>query len=125
MGVNYTVVFDNNLTYSFMTQSGEMSYELFSSGEKMRLNIATSFAFRKLLFKYLNIDINLLVLDEYVDSALDRLAISGIINLLNEIKLENDFYNIYVISHRSEVLSEFGGNQLIVRKTNGISRIES
>ena len=65
------------------------------------------------------------VLDEYVDSALDRLAISGIINLLNEIKLENDFYNIYVISHRSEVLSEFGGNQLIVRKTNGISRIES
>lgn len=125
MGVNYTVVFDNNLTYSFMTQSGEMSYELFSSGEKMRLNIATSFAFRKLLFKYLNIDINLLVLDEYVDSALDRLAISGIINLLNEIKLENDFYNIYVISHRSEVLSEFGGNQLIVRKTNGISHIES
>ena len=125
MGVNYTVVFDNNLTYSFMTQSGEMSYELFSSGEKMRLNIATSFAFRKLLFKYLNIDINLLVLDEYVDSALDRLAISGIINLLNEIKLENDFYNIYVISHRSEVLSEFGGNQLIIRKTNGISRIES
>ena len=123
MGVNYNIEFDNNLTYTFMTPAGEVSYDTFSSGEKMRLNIAISFAFRKLLFKYLNIDINMLVLDEYVDSALDKLAISGIINLLNEICGENVNTNIYVISHRSEVLSEFGGSRLIIQKTNGISKI--
>lgn len=125
MGVNYTITFDNNLTYTFMTPAGEVAYDTFSSGEKMRLNIAISFAFRKLLFKYLNIDINMLVLDEYVDSALDKLAISGIINLLNEIKIESPNSNIYVISHRSEVLSEFGGSRLIIKKTNGISEIVS
>ena len=123
MGVNYTLIFDNDLSYTFMTPAGEVSYDTFSSGEKMRLNIAISFAFRKLLFKYLNIDINMLVLDEYVDSALDKLAISGIINLLNELKIESPTNNIYVISHRSEVLSEFGGSRLIIRKTNGISEI--
>ena len=123
MGVNYTLIFDNDLSYTFMTPAGEVSYDTFSSGEKMRLNIAISFAFRKLLFKYLNIDINMLVLDEYVDSALDKLAISGIINLLNELKIESPNNNIYVISHRSEVLSEFGGSRLIIRKTNGISEI--
>lgn len=123
MGVGYTISFDNTMAYTFMTPAGEVSYDTFSSGEKMRLNIAISFAFRKLLFKYMNIDINMLVLDEYIDSALDKLAISGIINLLNEIKTENANSNIYVISHRSEVLQEFGGNRLIIRKTNGISEI--
>lgn len=123
MGVNYTITFDNTLAYTFLTPAGEVSYDTFSSGEKMRLNIALSFAFRKLLFKYLNIDINMLVLDEYVDSALDKLAINGIINLLNELCVENHETNIYVISHRSEVLSEFGGSRLIVKKSNGISEI--
>lgn len=123
MGVGYTIVFDNDLSYTFMTPAGEVAYDTFSSGEKMRLNIAISLAFRKLLFKYLNIDINTLILDEYIDSALDKLAISGIINLLNEICLENPSTNIYVVSHRSEVLSEFGGSRLIVKKTNGISEI--
>ena len=123
MGVGYSIVFDNDLTYTFMTPVGEVAYDTFSSGEKMRLNIAISLAFRKLLFKYLNIDINTLILDEYIDSALDKLAISGIINLLNEICAENQSTNIYVVSHRSEVLSEFGGSRLIVKKTNGISEI--
>lgn len=125
MGVNYMVSFDNDLTYTFTTPVGEMTYETFSSGEKMRLNIAISFAFRKLLMKYLNIDFNLLLIDEYMDSALDTLAISGIINLLNEIKLENSEYCIYIISHRSDILSELSTNSLIVKKLNGISSIET
>jgi ABC-type dipeptide/oligopeptide/nickel transport system ATPase subunit len=123
MGVGYSIVFNNDLSYTFMTPAGEVSYDTFSSGEKMRLNIAISFTFRKLLFKYLNIDVNVLILDEYVDSALDKLAIGGIINLLNEICSDNPLTNIYVVSHRNEIVMEINGSKIIVQKTNGISKI--
>ncbi len=123
MGVGYSIVFNNDLSYTFMTPAGEVSYDTFSSGEKMRLNIAISFTFRKLLFKYLNIDVNVLILDEYVDSALDKLAIGGIINLLNEICSDSPLTNIYVVSHRNEIVMEINGSKIIVQKTNGISKI--
>lgn len=122
MGVNYYCQFDNDFTYTFMTPGGEMTYDNFSSGEKMRLNIAMSFAFRKLLMTYLNIDVNVIILDEYLDSNLDTLAISGITTLLTEIK-QNPFYNIFLISHRKEFLSGSIDNIMTVTKTNGISKI--
>lgn len=122
MGVNYYCKFDNDFTYTFMTPGGEMTYENFSSGEKMRLNIAMSFAFRKLLMTYLNIDVNVIILDEYLDSNLDSLAISGITSLLTEIK-QNSFYNIFLISHRKEFLSGSIDNIMTVTKNGGISTI--
>lgn len=122
MGVNYYCKFENDFTYTFLTPAGEMSYDNFSSGEKMRLNIAMSFALRKLLMTYLNLDVNVLILDEYLDSNLDALAITGITTVLTEIK-QNPFYNIFLISHRKEFLSGSIDNIMTVTKTNGISEI--
>lgn len=122
MGVNYYCKFDNDFTYTFMTPGGEMTFDNFSSGEKMRLNIAMSFALRKLLMMYLNIDVNVIILDEYLDSSLDGLAISGITTLLTDIK-QNPFYNIYLISHRKEFLSGNIDTVMTVTKTDGISRV--
>lgn len=122
MGVNYYCKFNNDLSYTFMSMGGEMSYANFSSGEQMRLNIAISFAFRKLLMLYLNIDVNVLILDEYLDSNLDTLAITGITSMLSDIK-QNPFYNIYLISHRKEFLSGNIDNVMTITKTNGISTI--
>ena len=122
MGVNYYCKFDNDFTYTFVTPAGEMTYDNFSSGEKMRLNIAMSFAFRQLLMTYLNIDVNVIILDEYLDSNLDELAIAGITSLLTDIK-QNPFYNIFLISHRKEFLAGSIDDIMTVTKNNGISTV--
>ena len=107
----------------------------------MRMTIAASFAFRFLLMNQYNFEVNLLVLDEYFDSNLDKLAINGIISILknnvggaatsitNQIDDEQQnlgqLYNIFIISHRNEILEaeEPDISTLLIKKKNGISKI--
>lgn len=122
VGARYTCEFDENLNYTFITDSGETDYNNFSSGEQTRLAIATSFAFRDFMATRSGISSNILVLDEYMDSNLDSLAINGILTILKEF-LSLYGQRIYVISHRQEVDSALFNNFIIVEKTNGISKI--
>jgi DNA repair exonuclease SbcCD ATPase subunit len=142
MGADYSCVFNDDYSLSFYTPGGESSYDTFSSGEKMRMTIAASFAFRFLLMNQYNFEVNLLVLDEYFDSNLDKLAINGIISILknnvgggaatsitNQIDDEQQnlgqLYNIFIISHRNEILEaeEPDISTLLIKKKNGISKI--
>jgi DNA repair exonuclease SbcCD ATPase subunit len=122
VGATYTCEFDENMDYTFITNSGEADYNNFSSGERMRLAIATSFAFRDFMATRSGITSNLLILDEYIDGNIDSLGINGIISILKEFLLLYG-QKIYVISHRSEVAEEIFNNKIIVEKTNGISEL--
>lgn len=65
---------------------------------------------------------NILILDEYMDSNLDSLAINGLLNILTEfLSLYNQ--RVYVISHRHEIDESIFNNTIIVEKTNGISKL--
>ena len=122
MGSQYTCIFDENLDYEFITDSGKCDLYNFSCGEKKRLEIATCLSFRDFIAQRSNIHSNILILDEYIDSAIDPLAVESILNIFKDFT-QIDKQNIFVISHRSEV-NELMFNHIIeVRKHNGISKI--
>ena len=122
MGSKFTCVFDDNLFYTFHTESGETDYANFSSGEKMRLSISTSLAFRDFMANRSGINCNILVLDEYIDSNIDSLAINELINILKEFNIKNK-QDIYIVSHRSELSEELFTRMITIEKRDGISKI--
>lgn len=80
-GSNYTVTFDSNFGFEFVTPTGVTEYASFSSGEKQRINLATMFAFRDLITNN-RISSNIFMLDEVLDNAIDEVAIQSITEIL-------------------------------------------
>ena len=122
MGADYTCMFDKDLNYTFITSNGETEYGSFSSGEKMRLSIAISFAFRDFIVNRSGINSNILILDEYIDGNLDDLAVTEIFKILREFNVLYN-QNVFVISHREAVKTNTFDNVISVDKTNGVSVI--
>lgn len=122
MGANYTCIFDENMDYEFVTDGGVCEYDNFSSGEKMRLLIASSFAFKDFMMTRTSMESNILVIDEFIDSNLDTRAIESILKILKEYSY---LYNqsIYVISHRHEIDNSVFDNIIQVVKQTNISKI--
>ena len=123
LGANYYVVFDSDMNYEFVAQNGTCEFGNFSGGERMRLMIATSFAFRDFMSIRNGLTSNILILDEYFDSAISSSCIE---NLLGIIKGYRDHMNqnVFVISHRLEVSLDNFDAILCVEKTNGISKVK-
>jgi len=122
LGSNYTCVFDENMDYEFITEGGTCEYDNFSSGERMRLMLAASFAFKDFMSTRSNITSNILVLDEFIDSNVDTVAIENIMKILQGFSV---MYNqsVYVISHRKEIDNSIFDSIIQVVKTDNISRI--
>lgn len=123
LGANYTCVFDENMFYTFLTEGGECEYDNFSAGERMRLTIAASFAFRDFMATRNNLTSNILILDEYIDSNIDQLAISGILDILKNYALIYQ-QQVFIISHRKEIDNSVFNNIIQIVKTNNISKIK-
>lgn len=121
-GVKYQVVFDSDMNYEFTTDGGVCEYDNFSSGERARLMIAACFAFRDFMYIRNNFSSNILILDEFIDGAIDSLAIDSVLEILKDFsKVWNQ--NIYVISHRKEISNDVFDNIIQVVKTHNISKI--
>jgi DNA repair exonuclease SbcCD ATPase subunit len=123
LGSKYKCIFDENMNYTFLTSGGEYEFYSFSAGERMRLTIATSFAFRDFMAKRSNLTSNILILDELIDSNLDSLAIESIIKILKEFTV-NYNQNVFIISHRKEIDNSCFNNIIQLVKTDNISKIE-
>jgi len=122
-GAKYDVQFDSDMNYKFTTGAGECEYDNFSAGERARIMIASCFAFRDFMYIRNSFSCNILILDEFIDGAIDGLAIESILNLLDEFtKLYKQ--NIYIISHRkSEMDNDKFNNIIQIVKTDNISKI--
>lgn len=122
LGAKYYVEFDEDMDYEFITSSGTYEWSNFSAGERMRIMVATSFAFRDFMSIRNGLNSNLLVLDEYFDSAIDSQCVESIVSILKEYSRSQD-QNVFVISHRPEVSVEMFDRLVQVVKTNDISKI--
>ena len=123
LGAKYYVLFDEDMDYEFVTPSGTCEWSNFSAGERMRIMVATSFAFRDFMSIRNGLNANILVLDEYFDSAIDSLCVESIISILKDYSsMQNQ--NIFVISHRPEVSVEQFDRLIQVEKTNNIALIK-
>jgi ABC-type multidrug transport system ATPase subunit len=86
--------------------------------------IASCFAFKDFMQTRNNFQSNILVLDEFIDSGIDSLAINGVIKILKEFVKRNK-QNIYVISHRTGDLDNSVFDTIIqIEKKNNLSTVK-
>lgn len=122
LGAGFYVVFDEDMDYEFVTPTGRCEWGNFSAGERMKTMVATSFAFRDFMSVRNGLNSNILVLDEYFDSAIDDMTVESVLGMLKEMSRSNN-QSIYVITHRKEVTPDMFEHLMTVEKTGGISHI--
>ena len=99
----------------------EFTYANFSEGEKTRLDLAILFSFRQLARLKNSVNTNLLILDEIMDGSLDTGGTDVFMNLLSTIDKST---NIFVISHKSDQVSDKFDTILKFEKIKNFSKMK-
>jgi DNA repair exonuclease SbcCD ATPase subunit len=97
----------------------EFSYASFSEGEKQRIDMALMLTWRAVAKIKNSANTNLLILDEIFDSSLDTNGTEELMKILN--LLENT--NLFIISHKGDILQDKFRNVIRFDKVNNFSRI--
>ena len=79
----------------------EFTYDSFSEGEKMRIDLALLFTWRTIAKMKNSVNTNLLILDEVFDSSLDANGTDEFLKILNHLTGKQ---NVFIISHKGDVL---------------------
>lgn len=98
----------------------EFSYASFSEGEKMRIDLALLFTWRAVAKLKNSTNTNLLILDEVFDASLDTAGCDEFLKLIHQLGGET---NVFVISHKGDILSEKFRSQIRFEKVKNFSRI--
>ena len=96
------------------------SYENFSEGEKLRIDVALLLAWRDIAKMKNSANTNLLILDEVFDSSLDAVGTDEIVKILQTMGGTN---NIFVISHKSDQLIDKFHDVMSFEKVKNFSKI--
>ena len=97
------------------------SYDSFSEGEKQRIDLSLLFTWRQIAKMKNSVATNLLVLDETFDSSLDH---DGVENLMKILYSLDDDTNVFVISHKGEILENKFDNKLEFYKQKDFSKCQ-
>lgn len=120
LGLSFEI--DENFEEKILSRfKDELSYTSFSAGERARIDIAILFTWRELAKMKNSLSCNLLFLDEIFDAVLDDQGLETFISLL---KYHLTDTNVFLISHRPEVVDKFESNLRIVKNGN-FSRIDT
>jgi len=96
------------------------SYSSFSEGEKQRIDLALLFTWRQVARMKNSVATNLLILDETFDSSLDA---DGVENLLKILDTLDDETNVFIISHKGELLDNKFERKIEFTKSKNFSKI--
>jgi DNA repair exonuclease SbcCD ATPase subunit len=118
VGLPHSVVFQNDLTVEITQLGQDLDFDNLSRGERNRLILGLSWAFRD-VWESLYQNINLLFIDELIDSGMDAAGVEGSLGILKKMCRERH-KNIYLISHRDELIGRVN-NVLKVIKENGFT----
>ena len=121
--LDFYVSFDLNENFEETIKSrfrDEFSYASFSEGEKMRIDLALLFTWRTIAKMKNSANTNLLILDEIFDSSLD---IAGTYDFMKILRSFNDSTNVFIISHKPDVLQDKFERILRVEKRQNFSVI--
>lgn len=97
------------------------SYDSFSEGEKQRIDLALLFTWRMIAKMKNSVSTNLLILDETFDSSLDH---DGVDNLMKILYTLDDDTNVFVISHKGEILDGKFKRKIEFVKEKNFSKIQ-
>jgi len=98
----------------------EFTYDSFSEGEKMRIDLALLFTWRTIAKMKNSVNTNLLILDEVFDSSLDANGTEEFLKIINKLAGKQ---NTFVISHKGDVLFDKFKNVIKFEKYKNFSRI--
>ena len=112
---------DENFTETIRSRHrDEFTYDSFSEGEKMRIDLAILFTWRHIAKMKNSINTSLLVLDEIFDSSLDASGVDYFLNLISQLDAQ---VNVFVISHKGDTLIEKFMSTIKFEKKNDFSTI--
>lgn len=121
LGLPHTVEFTHELTAEISQFSRPLDFGNLSNGQRARVNLALSFAFRDVLQK-LHTRINVCMLDEVLDVGLDAVGVQSAARMLKR-KGRDENLSLYIISHRDEIDSAFDST-MTIQMTKGFSYIK-
>ena len=98
----------------------KFSYESFSEGEKMRIDLAILFTWRDIAKMKNSSSTNILILDEIFDSSLDSNGTDEFTKIIKYVI--KDAY-IFMISHKVDELTDRLDNLITFEKMNGFSKV--
>ena len=114
----HTVVFQSDLTVQIEELGRELDFDNLSRGERNRLILSMSWAFRD-VWESLYQQINLLFIDELIDAGMDTSGVESSMSVLKEMSRTQQ-KNIFLISHKDELVSRVN-SVLKVVKENGFT----
>lgn len=93
------------------------SYDSFSEGEKQRIDMALLLTWRAIAKLKNSANTNLLILDEIFDSSLDAIGVDELSKIIGNLESTN----VFIISHRVDILSDKYKNIIHFKKVSGFS----
>jgi energy-coupling factor transporter ATP-binding protein EcfA2 len=122
MGLPHRVVFMNDLNVEITQLGQELDFDNLSRGERNRLILSLSFAFRD-VWENLYQHINLLFVDELIDAGMDAAGVEAGLAVLKKMARERN-KNIFLISHKDELVGRVN-TVLKVVKENGFTSYDT
>ncbi len=102
LGLPHFVKFLNDMTVEITEHGRDLDFDNLSRGERNRLILGLSFSFRD-IFESMNTPINLMFIDELIDSGMDTNGVESALAELKKITRERN-KNIFLISHKDELV---------------------
>jgi DNA repair exonuclease SbcCD ATPase subunit len=118
IGLPHTVKFNNDLTVSITELGRDLDFDNLSRGERNRLILSLSWAFRD-VWESLYQPINLLFIDELIDSGMDSNGVENALGILKKMSRDSN-KSIWLVSHKDELAGRVN-NTLHVVKENGFT----
>jgi DNA repair exonuclease SbcCD ATPase subunit len=118
IGLPHTVVFKNDLSVEITELGRELDFDNLSRGERNRLILGLSFAFRD-VWENLYFPINTLFIDELIDSGMDSIGVENSMAILKDMSRRRN-KSIWLVSHREELAGRVP-SVLKVLKENGFT----
>lgn len=122
LGLPHQVKFLNDLSVEITQLGQDLDFDNLSRGERNRLILSLSFAFRD-VWESLYEHVNLLFIDELIDNGLDQSGVENSLTILKKISRERN-KNIFLISHKDELIGRVN-NILKVIKEGGFTSYEN
>lgn len=118
LGLPHEVKFASDLNVEITEYGRDLDFDNLSRGERNRLILGLSWAFRD-MYESLNRPMNLMCIDELVDSGMDSMGVENALAVLKKMHREQG-KNIMLISHKEELVGRVN-NVLTVIKEGGFT----
>ena len=118
LGLPHEVIFRSDLSVEITELGRELDFDNLSRGERNRLILGLSWAFRD-IFESTNSPVNLLFIDELIDSGMDTQGVESSMAILKKMTRERQ-KNVFLISHKDELTGRVNSIMNVV-KENGFT----